>query len=269
MDFLQILTLSIVQGFSEFLPISSSAHLILVREFFGWSSDNSLIFDVALHVGTLIAIIIYFKNSIFSLITDFCNSIIRRKIVGSSNIGWAVVFGTIPVGLVGLFLGDYLETYSRSSLVIGSTTVIFGILLYIANKFGTESLSLDNITIKLAIIIGIAQAIALIPGVSRSGITMTAALFLGFSRPSSAEFSFLLSIPVIILAGLLESTHINKIEHTINFNWSDIFLGIFLSAISAYVCVKLFMAIISRISMLPFVFYRLLLGGILLFLNFG
>ncbi|HIP30106.1 MAG TPA: undecaprenyl-diphosphate phosphatase, partial [Sulfurospirillum arcachonense] len=174
MDFLQIFFLSIIQGFTEFLPISSSAHLILVPKLFGWD-DQGLAFDVALHVGSLLAVLYYFKFEIITIIKDILSSIKFRKSVGESTLGWAVLIGTIPVGLAGLSFNDFISDNLRSPLVIAATTIIFGLALFFSDrKVGIKNES--DITIKLAILIGIAQAIALIPGTSRSGITITAAL---------------------------------------------------------------------------------------------
>ncbi|MBE2985216.1 undecaprenyl-diphosphate phosphatase [Campylobacter sp. RM9344] len=261
MDIVQIVILSLVQGISEFLPISSSAHLVLVPKLFGWQ-DQGLAFDVAVHVGTLVAILFYFKDRIFKLLSDFLSSIRQRKMVGESMLVYAVGFATIPAGIFGLACGDLIEQYARSGFVIATTTIIFGIMLYLADKSpGLKSEA--NITIKIALIIGVAQALALIPGVSRSGITITAALFLGFNRITSANFSFLMSIPIILLAGGLET--IKLIKSNTTYEWTDLGLAFVLSAVSAYICVKLFMGLISRASMVPFVVYRLMLGVFLFY----
>lgn len=260
MDTLQIIVLALVQGISEFLPISSSAHLVLVPELLGWS-DQGVAFDVAVHLGTLIAILIYFKDSIFRLLGDFFASITKRKEVGESSLVWAVGFATIPAAIFGLIAHDYIEQYARNGIVIGFTTIIFGIALFFADRQAGNKENAD-MTIRIALIIGFAQALALIPGVSRSGITMTAALFLGFSRTSSANFSFLLSIPIILLAGGYEA--IGLLKQDTPFPLKDLGLGVAVSAVSAYACVKLFMAMISRASMTPFVIYRILLGVFLL-----
>jgi undecaprenyl-diphosphatase len=249
-----------MQGFTEFLPISSSAHLILVPKFLGWE-DQGLAFDVALHVGSLLAVLYYFKKEIVDIIKDVLLSIKKREQVGESTLGWAVLIGTIPVGLAGLSFNDFISNNLRTPQVIAATTIIFGLALFLSDrKVGTKSES--AIDIKTAILIGIAQAVALIPGTSRSGITITAALFLGFSRVASARFSFLLSIPVIVLAGGLKTLEL--IESKTVVVWSELLMGVALSAISAYVCIFLFLKIISKTSMLPFVIYRLFLGIFLL-----
>lgn len=260
MDFLQVIVLALVQGISEFLPISSSAHLVLVPKLLGWQ-DQGLAFDVAVHVGTLTAILFYFKDSLKKLLADFFASMMHRKKVGDSTIVWSVGFATLPVGLCGLALNDIIEQCARSGIIIAITTILFALVLFIADKNHGLKSEYD-MTIKLAFIIGLAQAIALIPGVSRSGITMSTALLLGFSRTASANFSFLMSIPVILLAGLLET--VKLVNSPWHISWSDLILGAVVSGVSAYICVRLFMALISKMSMLPFVVYRLVLGVFLI-----
>ena len=225
-------------------------------ELLGWA-DQGLAFDVAVHVGTLSAILFYFKDNILKLLNDFFCSIAKRKVVGQSTLVWAVGFGTIPVGLFGLIFGDLVEQYTRSGVVIATTTIIFGLVLWVADRRAGSKSEFD-ITIKLAMIIGLVQALALIPGVSRSGVTMSAALLLGFSRLASANFSFLLSIPVIMLSGGLEGLKVLKGDTVVA--WHDLVLGALISGLSAYLCIKLFMGLISRMSMLPFVIYRIFLG---------
>ncbi|AQW86641.1 undecaprenyl-diphosphatase [Campylobacter pinnipediorum subsp. caledonicus] len=259
MDLIQTIVLALVQGFSEFLPISSSAHLILVPELLGWK-DQGLVFDVAVHIGTLFAIVFYFRDMVFSALKDFFCSIKLKKNVGQSRLVWAVGLGTIPAGIIGLFIKDVIEDYARNGLVIALTTIIFGIILFFADKKNGNRQESD-ISIKIALVIGLAQAFALIPGVSRSGVTISMALLLGFSRVASANFSFLLSIPIIILAGGVKLLKINSSDVVV----SDLLIGMFVSGISAYICVKLFISIISKMSMLPFVIYRILLGCFLLF----
>jgi undecaprenyl-diphosphatase len=256
MDWVQIVFLSLVQGFTEFLPISSSAHLILVPKFLAWE-DQGLAFDVALHVGTLLAVLYYFKSDIFELFKYFLENIKTRKVVGQSTLAWGVLIGTIPVGLAGITFNDFISEQLRSPLVIATTTLIFGLVLLLSDRVSGQK-SEAKITLKVAILIGIAQAIALIPGTSRSGITMSAAMLLGFSRVASARFSFLLSIPVIVLAGGLKI--IELIEANVTVNWGELLSAVVLSAISAYVCIYFFLKLISKSSMLPFVIYRLALG---------
>ena len=259
MEWLHIFFLAVIQGFTEFLPISSSAHLVLVPKFLGWA-DQGLAFDVAMHVGTLIAILVYFKDDIVPLLRDLFASIKTRHVVGESTLAWAVLLGTIPVGLAGITLNGVVETYMRSPLVIAYMTIFFGIVLYVADRRAGAK-ETGHITLKIALFIGIAQAFALIPGTSRSGVTMSAAMLLGFSRVASAKFSFLLSIPVIVLAGGLKGLEL--IEAGVSVQWSMIVGAVVFSAISAYTCIYWFMGLIARSSMIPFVIYRLMLGAVL------
>jgi undecaprenyl-diphosphatase len=263
MDFIQIIALALLQGLTEFLPISSSAHLILMPIIAGWQ-DQGLAFDVAVHVGTLSAVIFYFRKTLATLFIDWTKSVTQRQKVGESNLAWAVLFGTIPVGLAGLFLGDLIELYLRHPLVIAATTIVFGLLLGWADWKGKQHRNEHNLKWTDIIWIGIAQAIALIPGTSRSGITMTAGLMLGLSRQAAARFSFLLAIPVITLAGGLKT--IELVQNTSATDWNALISGAILSAISAYLCIHFFLKLLDKIGMLPFVIYRLVLGAILLFL---
>lgn len=262
MDFIQILVLALVQGLTEFLPISSSAHLILVPRLLGWE-DQGIAFDVAVHVGTLSAVLWYFRHDLIPLFNDWLQSIHLRKHTGDSTLAWGVLLGTIPVGLAGLLLKDYVD-YLRDPLVIAATTLIFGGLLWYADAFGRKQFSEHQLTWKAILIIGLAQAVALIPGTSRSGITMTAALILGYTRKGAARFSFLLSIPVIILAGGLETGKLIKSEQIIH--WNELVLGIIFSAVSAYLCIHYFIKLLDSVGMTPFIIYRLILGVVLLWI---
>ena len=262
MDFIQILVLAIVQGLTEFLPISSSAHLILIPRLLGWE-DQGVAFDVAVHVGTLTAVLWYFRHDLIPLFNDWLQSIRLRQHSGDSTLAWGVLLGTIPVGLAGLLLKDYVD-YLRDPLVIAATTLIFGALLWYADSFGRKQYSEHQLTWKAVIIIGLAQAVALIPGTSRSGITMTAALMLGYTRKGAARFSFLLSIPVILLAGGLETLKLIKSDQV--FPWNELILGIIFSAVSASLCIHYFIKLLDTVGMKPFIIYRLLLGVFLLWM---
>ncbi len=260
MELIQIVILAVVQGLTEFLPISSSAHLILFPKLNGWA-DQGLAFDVAVHVGTLTAVVWYFRRDLQVIIRDGFASLVQKRKVGDSNLFWAVGFGTIPVGLAGLLFKDYVETALRSPLVIACTTVIFGLLLWWADAQGRRVRNEHTIGWRDVLVIGIAQAIALIPGTSRSGITMTAGLMMGLTRAAAARFSFLLSIPVIVLAGGLNT--LDLIKGAAPVDWAALGLGVLFSALSAYLCIFLFLKMLERIGMLPFVVYRLILGAVL------
>ncbi|MCP5326177.1 MAG: undecaprenyl-diphosphate phosphatase [Oceanospirillaceae bacterium] len=257
MEIWQAIVLSLLQGFTEFLPISSSAHLILPSQVLGWP-DQGLAFDVAVHVGTLMAVLLYFRRDVAGMAQGFYLSTVKRQMNEQGRLAWWVIIGTIPAGLAGMLFNDFIEANLRSVLVIGVTTIVFGLLLGWADKNKHLDKGLSALNLKSVLIIACAQAVALIPGTSRSGITMTAALFLGFQRDVAAKFSFYLSMPLIFCAGALKIKEL--IEAGVQTHWSIIALGVAVSAISAYVCIHFFLAFISRMSMQPFVIYRLLLG---------
>lgn len=264
MDLIQITVLSLVQGLTEFLPISSSAHLILVPVLTGWQ-DQGLAFDVAVHVGTLIAVVYYFRNEIGCMFVDWTGSLTGKGMTANSRLAWAVILGTIPAALSGLFFKDFIEENLRSPLVIASTTILFGLLLWASDTWGRRQRNENQLGWVDVLLIGIAQALALIPGTSRSGATMTAALALGLTRKAAARFSFLLSIPIISLAGGYLTLQLFQSADPVD--WAALLIGVALSAISAYLCIHFFLKLLDRIGMLPFVIYRIVLG-IILFLIF-
>ncbi len=260
MDIIQILVLALVQGLTEFLPISSSAHLILVPLITGWQ-DQGLAFDVAVHVGTLTAVVLYFRKEIGVMFLAWLSSF-KGKHSEDSRLAWGVLIGTIPVGITGLLFKDYIAGNLRTELVIAITTIVFGLLLWYADWSGKRNRDEHTLSWKDIIIIGCAQAVALIPGTSRSGITITAGLMLGLTAQAAARFSFLLSIPVIVLAGGMETLDYLQVANAGDVN--DLVYGALISAFSAYLCIHYFLKLLEKINMTPFVIYRLLLGVVLL-----
>ncbi len=260
MDLIQIIILSLVQGLTEFLPISSSAHLILVPVLTDWP-DQGLAFDVAVHAGTLIAVVLYFRRELARMFVQWFASF-RGTLTADARLAWAVLIGTIPVGVAGLLFKEVIETHLRSPIVIAVATIVFGLLLWYSDRTGKRSKNEYGLLLCDVLIIGLAQALALIPGTSRSGITITAALMLGLTREAAARFSFLLSIPVIFLAGSLLS--IDYLGSASIEDVQPLLIGVLLSAISAYTCIHYFLKLLERIGMLPFVAYRLVLGVVLL-----
>lgn len=262
MDIIQVIVLALVQGLTEFLPISSSAHLILVPIISDWP-DQGLAFDVAVHVGTLSAVVFYFRKELIKMFIDWLASL-RGKHTADSRLAWAVLLGTIPVGLAGLLFKDIISEHLRTPLVIAVSTIFFGLLLWLADRNKNLTRDEHSLQWKDVLIIGVAQAIALIPGTSRSGITITAGLMLGLTRQSAARFSFLLSIPVIILAGGLSVLEYVQVASISDINF--LMLGALIAAISAYACIHFFLKLLEKISMMPFVIYRMVLGALLLLL---
>lgn len=261
MDWFQVVFLAVLQGLTEFLPVSSSGHLILPGQLFGWA-DQGLAFDVAVHVGTLLAVMLYFQRDIRQMAAAWYMSVFRQCHSDQSLMAWGVIVATIPACLLGFLLNDFIELNLRSTLVIASTTLVFGIILWWADIKGHRRRGEGEFTLIDAVWIGLAQALALIPGTSRSGITITAALLLGLTRQAAARFSFLLSIPLILAAGMfkgLELYHAGteaQISHTL--------VGGLIAFGAALACIHLFLKLLDRVGMLPFVIYRLLLGVVLL-----
>lgn len=264
MSHFEAFILALVQGFTEFLPISSSAHLILPSAILGWE-DQGLAFDVAVHVGTLAAVIIYFRREVVSLLSAFFASIFKGDRSKEAKLAWMILLATIPACLFGLFMKDFIELYLRSAWVIATTTIVFGLLLWYVDRNAKLVDDEYQAGWKKALVIGIAQALAMIPGTSRSGATITAALYLGFTREAAARFSFLMSIPIILLAGSYLGLKLVSSDEVVNFGL--LATGIITSFISAYICIYFFLKLISRMGMTPFVIYRLILGvGLFAFL---
>ncbi len=265
MDIIHVIVLALIQGLTEFLPISSSAHLILPSQLLGWP-DQGLAFDLAVHVGTLTAVVFYFRQDLWEVTQGW---VLQMKTGPSaeSRLGWNIIVATIPVCIAGFLGKDFIEQHLRSTEVIAITTLVFGVLLGLAdwqNRHHQKTVS--DITFTLALIIGLAQVLALVPGTSRSGITITAALFLGLTRKDSARFSFLLSVPTILLGGAFA---LLGLLGQSGVDWLSMAIGFVCSAVSAYICITLFLSAISKIGMFPFVIYRLILGAILLGIGFS
>jgi len=264
MDILQVVFLALIQGITEFLPISSSAHLILPSQLLGFK-DQGLAFDVAVHLGSLLAVLAYFRQDILRLACAWLAQISQGQKSADSYLAWQIIFATLPAVFAGLMI-DLFDIQMRSILIIASTTIIFGVVLGLADKLSNQN-QRQTSTMRDAIIIGLAQCLALIPGTSRSGITMTAGLFLGLEKETAARFSFLLSIPLILAASSLKTLEL--IESQVPVDWLMLALGIGLSCLTAYACIALFLSWINRIGFMPFVIYRLILGFILLFIYFN
>ena len=259
---LSALVLAIVQGLTEFWPISSSAHLILVPRFMGWS-DQGLAFDVALHFGTLLAVMVYFRREVVAVPRAMLLQIFGRPHpVPDATLGWAVALATVPAGVAGLLFKDFVETELRWPLLIAGTTAFYGVLLWVADSRRGAVSDERELTLGKALVVGCAQALALIPGTSRSGITITASLFLGLSREAATRFSFLMSIPVILLASLLEGYHL--VTTTAPVAWDLLGVGVLAAALTAYFCIAVMLRVVGQIGMAPFAIYRLLLATALL-----
>jgi len=270
MELLAAAILGIIQGLTEFLPVSSSAHLILVPWFLGWKPEG-LAFDVALHVGTTISVLAYFWSDWIRLARELYRGFRERNLFGNPDrrLAWFLIVGTMPAMFAGLTLEEIVEDQLRSPLVTVFTLAALGVLLLVAEKRSRQNRAIEKYTWADALCIGFSQAIALIPGVSRSGITMTTALFRNSTRTSAARFSFLLSTPIILGAGLLSGLRLvdavqnpgNSVEAV---NWSVFGVGLFFAAVAGFLCIRYFLQYLKTRSFMPFVIYRWLLAALVL-----
>ncbi|MDO4676723.1 MAG: undecaprenyl-diphosphate phosphatase [Anaerobiospirillum succiniciproducens] len=279
MPITHIVVLALIQGITEFLPVSSSAHLIFPSQLLGWE-DQGIAFDVAVHLGTLLAVVIYYISDLYEITIHTIKSMITRKQTPQSRIGWFIIIGTIPAAVAGLLLEEFVSTAGRSIHIIAYTTIGFGLLLGLAsyvnrkmnwhtkaNLHNNRPDSLRKLNLAQTLVIGFSQALALIPGTSRSGITMTAGLFLGMRPEAAARFSFLLSIPIILASALLEGIKLVTSDVPGVANPVEMLVGGIIAFITALIVIALFMRFISKSGMAVFVIYRILLGfGLLFFL---
>ena len=266
MELIQQCLLALIQGVTEFLPISSSAHLILPSKIFGWP-DQGLAFDIAAHTGSLLAVVFYFRSELQRLIDKTFTSIVRRQFYPETHLALQICIATLPIAAIGFLFKPLVETNLRTIQVIAWATIIFGILMGIADTYskGRSNPSQNIPGYFGATVIGLAQVLALVPGTSRSGITITAALFLGMTYHHATRFAFLISIPVIAGAGLLGFYDAVKIA--LKVDWYSLAISVLISGLSAYFCIGFFIRLIRWTGLLPYMYYRLMLGfTILIFL---
>ena len=269
MPLYQAIVLAIVQGLTEFLPISSTAHLTLFPWLLGWK-DPGLTYDVALHAGTLVAVLVYF----WRYWLEMCGLVLGRNWGGNPGLGldrrllWYLVIATLPAGAAGWALHSYIEETFRSPFVIGSALIVVGLIMWVGEKIGRQQIELRQVTLIDSLIVGAAQAIAVIPGVSRSGITMTAGMFRGMKRDTAARFSFLLSTPIIAGAALKEGSRILKEGITPEMVWPFV-LGVVIAAIVGYLVIAVLIRYLERGTFRIFIVYRLALGVLVLALGWS
>jgi undecaprenyl-diphosphatase len=271
MNVWQAAVLGLVQGATEFLPISSSAHLIVLPWLFDWP-EPGLAFNVALHLGTLSAVLAYFWRDLIQIGRAWFAGLIRLRPLeeSASRLGWAVIIGSVPAGLAGFFLNDVIDHFFHSGGG-GDTAIVFtslllivlGFVLWLAERYGTQRRSLGELGLRDGLVVGLAQALALLPGVSRSGSTITASLFLGFARPAAARFSFILGIPAIAGAGLLET--LKLVETGLPAEQRVLFVtGVASAAITGFLAIAFLLRFLQRYSTSIFIVYRIALGLVLL-----
>ncbi|HYZ87379.1 MAG TPA: undecaprenyl-diphosphatase UppP [Bryobacteraceae bacterium] len=270
MPLYQVILLAFVQGVTEFLPISSSAHLALAPWLLGWK-DPGLTFDIALHLGTLIAVIVYFYKDWMQLIAQGFGFRYGQDpdLKQNPHLLWLLAAGTIPVGIAGVAFSKQAETTWRSPFVIATMLILVGVLMWIAEKRGTGTRSVGDISPFDAVFIGLAQALAVIPGTSRSGITMTAGMYRNLDRPSAARFSFLLATPATGAAGLKALYDLYKLGGVSPEQQTQFIIGIVVSGLTGAFAISVLLRFLRRHSTLVFIVYRILLGIIVVALAFS
>ena len=284
MDVVHIIVLALVQALTEFLPISSSGHLVLASYFLGWDYQG-IAFDLALHFGTLLAVLLYFRKDLFGILFEVLRWRPGRPLNALQRLGVGLALSTVPAVIVGAAMGDAGALVLRHPLVIAVNLVVFGLLLGIADRrtrdtrFQQATADADFVedanavfsrtTLKQALAIGGAQALALVPGTSRSGITMTAGLFLGLTRAAAARYSFLMSVPVMVLAITHSLWELLRAEHAAPIAWGDFALGALVSGAAGLGVIHVFLGVIRQVGVKPFVIYRVLLGVLVAFWYFA
>ena len=259
MSVLEAIVLGIVQGLTEFLPISSSAHLRIVPAFAGWE-DPGAAFTAVTQLGTIAAVLLYFRRDLIRIGRAWGASIFQpdRRRDPDARLGWIIVLGTIPIGILGLVFKDQIESGARSLYLIGTTLIVLGLVLLLAERVGTRDRGVESIGLRDGLVIGVAQAAALVPGVSRSGATITAGLFLGLEREAAARFSFLLSVPAIVLSGLFELGSIGSGEHDVGAG--PLVVATILAFVVGYASIAFLLRFLATHSTVVFVAYRIVLG---------
>ncbi|MGI5862444.1 MAG: undecaprenyl-diphosphate phosphatase [Myxococcales bacterium] len=270
MDFFEALILGLVQGLTEFLPISSTAHLRVVPALLGWK-DPGAAFSAIIQLGTTAAVIVYFGKDLWKIAGAFFGALRRRKPFESqeARLGWYIIIGTIPVGIAGILLKDLIEGAFRSLYVIAAAAIGLALLLVLAERFARHHRDMEQVTLRDGIVVGLAQAVALIPGASRSGVTLTAGLFHGLKRDAAARFSFLLSIPATVAAGVFEMRHLAGMAHD-GLPIGAVVVGTISSFVFGYAAIAGLLRYLQTHTTGVFIVYRIVLGvGILALVGWG
>jgi undecaprenyl-diphosphatase len=262
MSWFQAIVLGISQGLTEFLPISSSAHEMIINHLMGWK-DGGAAFTAFTQVGTELAVLIYFRKDLVGIISTWLRSLTNKELRSDpqARMGWYVIIGTIPIAVFGVVFKDFIETDLRNLWIVAATLIGLGLVLLAAEKFAKHVLTDEDITTKRALGFGFAQALALIPGVSRSGGTISAGLFMGFKRDVAARYSFLLAIPAVLSSALLE---IPKISEDTFVNWPATLVATGVAFVIGYIVIAQLMKYLATKTFVPFVIYRVALGVVLI-----
>jgi undecaprenyl-diphosphatase len=262
---LEAIVLGIAQGLTEFLPISSTAHLRIIPAFAGWP-DPGAAFTAVTQLGTMTAVLLYFREDLIRISRAWLRSLrdpaVRREL--DARLGWYIVLGTVPIGIFGVLFKDQIETGARDLYLIGVALIVLGLVLLLAEKVGRRDREIEQIRTKDGFAVGMAQALALVPGVSRSGATITAGLFMGLNRTAAARFSFLLSIPAVVLSGLLELGSILSGEEGQTTSAFGLVVATLLAFITGYASIAFLLRYLTSHSTAIFVAYRIVLGSVVL-----
>ena len=261
---LEAVILGVVQGLTEFLPISSSAHVLIVSQLFGWG-DPGAAFTAVTQIGTEIAVLIYFRRDLARILSTWFVSLRRPEVRGSidARMGWYVIIGTLPIAILGFTFAPVIETAARNLWLVATVLIVFGIVLGLVDRWGAKTKALEALNAKDGLLFGFGQALALIPGVSRSGATISVGLAMGYSRSAATRYAFLLAIPAVLASGLYEAT---KIGSDVNVQWGQTILATIIALTIGYLVIAWLIRWVSTHSFLPFVIYRVVLGSVLLVL---
>lgn len=264
MSWFEAIVLGLVQGLTEFLPISSSAHILIVSRIFGWG-DPGAAFTAVSQIGTEVAVLIYFRHDIARILRAWFRSLTDSSVRASldARIGWYVIVGTIPIAALGLTFASVIETSARNLWLVASVLIVFGVVLGLADRFGRKTKELDSLNVRDGVLFGLGQALALIPGVSRSGATISTGLALGYSRYAATRYAFLLAIPAVLASGLYEAT---KIGDDPNVQWPQTLIATTIALVVGYAVIAWLIKWVTTRSYMPFVIYRVVLGSVLLVL---
>lgn len=259
LDLFKAVVLGLIQGLTEFLPVSSSAHLRIFPEWFGWG-DPGAAFTAVIQIGTELAVLIYFRHDIWRIASTWVRSLFRPAYRGHADarMGWYVIVGSLPIVLLGIALKDVIERDFRNLWIIATALIVMGVILGVADRTAKQDRELKQVGLKHALLLGGAQALALVPGVSRSGATISMGLFLGLTREAATRFAFLLAIPAVVGAGLFELKEIPNGENT--YGWGPTLVATVVSFVVGYAAIAWLLRYVSTRSYLPFVVYRIALG---------
>ena len=265
LDLLKAVVLGTIQGLTEFLPISSSAHLRIFPELFGWG-DPGAAFTAVIQIGTELAVLLYFREDIWRIGSTWVRSLFQAEYRGhlDARMGWFIIVGSAPIVLLGVLLKDVIEQDFRSLWIVGCTLIVFGVLLGLADRFGSNDKAIKRLSLRDAVLMGLAQAAALVPGVSRSGATLSMGRILGYERAAATRFAFLLAIPAVVGAGVFELKEIPGGDNT--YGWGPTIVATVVSFVVGYAVIAWLLRWVTTRTYTPFVVYRVLLGGAVLVL---